>query len=98
MMAGLADHFGEDARLPAATAADIGVFLQTYAAESWDTKAAHRFRRVAPAEPLRITATPFGSTRTPTSRRPCSRPRPCAARATAMPAIATPTPAASTVR
>lgn len=59
MMAGLADHFGEDARLPAATAADIGVFLQTYAAESWDTKAAHRFRRVAPAEPLRITATPF---------------------------------------
>ncbi|MBI2527995.1 MAG: cytochrome b/b6 domain-containing protein [Candidatus Rokubacteria bacterium] len=59
MMAGLADHFGEDARLPAATAADIGAFLQAYAAESWDTKAANGFRHGSPAEPLRITATPY---------------------------------------
>lgn len=59
IMAGLDDHFGEDASLPPAAAAEIGAFLQTYAAEAWDTKAARLLSTVAPADPLRITAAPF---------------------------------------
>jgi len=59
LMDGLHDHFGEDAGLAPATAAEIGRFLQTYAAEAWDTKAAHRLSEVSAADPLRITAAPF---------------------------------------
>ena len=59
LMADLHDHFGEDASLPPAAAAEIAVFLQTYAAEDWDTKAARLLSNVAPTDPLRITAAPF---------------------------------------
>jgi len=59
LMAGLHDHFGEDASLPPAATAEIADFLQTYAAEVWDTKAARRLSEVSAADPLRITAAPF---------------------------------------
>ncbi len=59
LMGDLGDHFGEDASLPEAKAAEIAAFLDTYAAEAWDTEAARRFAVVSPGEPLRITATPF---------------------------------------
>ena len=59
IMAGLRDHFGEDASLPPAEAAEIAAFLQAYAAEAWDSKAARLLANVAPADPLRITAAPF---------------------------------------
>ena len=63
IMGGLSDHFGEDASLPPAAAAEVAGFLQTYAAEDWDTKAAQLLSNVSPADPLRITATPFWSRR-----------------------------------
>jgi cytochrome b len=59
LMTGLRDHFGEDASLPPAAASEIAAFLQTYAAEGWDTKAARRLSEVSAADPLRITAAPF---------------------------------------
>jgi hypothetical protein len=59
LMAGLPDHFGEDASLPPAAAAEVAAFLQTYAAEDWDTKAARLLSNVSSADPLRITAAPF---------------------------------------
>lgn len=59
IMAGLSDHFGEDASLLPATAAEIAAFYRSYAAEAWDTEAAHRFSNLSPAEPLRVTATPY---------------------------------------
>jgi cytochrome b len=59
IMAGLHDHFGEDAGLPPAAAAETAAFLQAYAAEAWDTKAARLLSNVAVADPLRITAAPF---------------------------------------
>ena len=42
-----------------AAATEIAAFLQTYAAEDWDTKAARLLSNVAPTDPLRITAAPF---------------------------------------
>jgi hypothetical protein len=59
VMAGLADHFGEDASLPADEARQIGAYLQTYSAEAWDTEAARRFAVTSPDQPLRITETPY---------------------------------------
>ncbi len=59
VMAGLDDHLGEDASLPPAAAAEVAAFLQTYAAEEWDTKAARLLSNVSPADPLRITAASF---------------------------------------
>jgi len=59
LMAGLPDHFGEDAGLPPAAAAEVAAFLQTYAAEDWDTKAARLLSNVSSADPLRIAAAPF---------------------------------------
>jgi cytochrome b len=59
IMADLPNHFGEDASLPPAAAAEVAAFLQTYAAEDWDTKAARLLSNVAPTDPLRITAAPF---------------------------------------
>jgi len=59
LMADLSDHFGEDASLPPAAAAEVAAFLQTYAAEDWDTKAANLLSNVSPTDPLRITAAPF---------------------------------------
>jgi hypothetical protein len=59
LMTRLDDHFGEDASLPADEARQIGAYLQTYAAEAWDTEAARRFAVVSPGQPLRITQTPY---------------------------------------
>ena len=59
LMASLDNHFGEDASLPAAKRDEIAAYLERYAAEDWDTEAARRFAVVAPADPLRITATPY---------------------------------------
>jgi cytochrome b len=58
LMANLGDHFGEDASLAPAMQAEIAAYLERYAAESWDSKAAHRLATLDPANPLRITATP----------------------------------------
>lgn len=59
VMAGLEDHFGEDATLDAVQAADIAGYLMAHAAETTDSKPAHVFRAVSTSDPLRITATPF---------------------------------------
>lgn len=59
IMAGLDDHFGEDATLDDATRNTIAAWLTANAAETWDTKAANRFRNVSAEQPLRITATRF---------------------------------------
>jgi cytochrome b len=59
VMAGLADHFGEDASLDPESAHGIAGWLAANAAETWDTEAANRFRTLDPAQPLRITAAPY---------------------------------------
>ena len=59
LMAGLPDHFGEDASLDAATAARIETWLATHAAETADTLPAHAFARTAPEAPFTLTETPF---------------------------------------
>ena len=58
-MAGLDNHFGENAELDAATTANLTDYLIANAAETTDTLPANRLRRVATAKPLTITATPF---------------------------------------
>jgi cytochrome b len=58
LMETLSDHFGEDASLRATTRDEIAAYLERYAAEAWDSKAAHRFAAVAPDNPVSITATP----------------------------------------
>lgn len=59
VMAGLDDHFGEDASLDPATAQSIAQWLSANSAETWDTEAANRFRILAADQPLRITAAPY---------------------------------------
>lgn len=59
IMGSLDQHFGEDASLLPATAAEIAAYLDTNAAETVDTEPANRFREVAANEPTRITATRF---------------------------------------
>jgi cytochrome b len=59
LMAGLQGHFGEDAGIDPQRAAEITGWLAANAAETWDTEAASRFRTVDPAQPLRVTATPY---------------------------------------
>lgn len=59
LMAGLDDHFGEDASLPEPTRMAVAAFLDRYAAEAWDTEAARRLAVVDPGDPTRITAAPF---------------------------------------
>ena len=59
LMAGLSDHFGEDASLPKTFTASIAAYLEAYAAEAWDTEAGNAMRIVSNADPLRITASPF---------------------------------------
>ena len=59
MMAGLENHFGEDASLSPDTGQAIAAYLAKYASESWDTEAANRLRVVDGAAPTQITATPF---------------------------------------
>ena len=58
LMATLDDHFGEDASIPAARAAEIAEYLAAHAAETADTKPARLFARVDPEDPGAITATP----------------------------------------
>jgi cytochrome b/mono/diheme cytochrome c family protein len=57
LMAGLNEHFGEDASLDAATTAEITAYLTAHSAEAQDTKPANLFRRVNPDAPLAITET-----------------------------------------
>ena len=59
MMAELQDHFGEDASLDVDSTRKISLYLQKYAAERWDSEAANSLRRVAPGDPLRITASSY---------------------------------------
>ncbi len=59
LMSGLADHFGEDASLDAATVASINAWLQTVSADQTDTKPANVFRQVATDNPVSISKTPF---------------------------------------
>ncbi|MCE6953164.1 cytochrome b/b6 domain-containing protein [Cereibacter sphaeroides] len=59
LMAGLPDHFGEDASLDTATVAEIEGWLVANAAEGSDTLPAHVFARVAPEAPFTISETPF---------------------------------------
>jgi len=59
MMAGLEDHFGEDASLGDSDTKDIAAYLSSYASEKWDSEAANNLRRVSNTDPLRITAAPY---------------------------------------
>jgi cytochrome b len=59
ILAHLDDHFGEDASLPAEKVAKISAFLAANSAETSDSFAANRFRRISAERPLEITATPF---------------------------------------
>jgi hypothetical protein len=59
LMAGLAGHFGEDASFDRQREREIADWLAANAAETWDTEVGNRFRAADPAQPLRITATPF---------------------------------------
>ena len=58
LMAGLPDHFGEDASLDPATAAQIEGWLATHAAETVETLPARIFARTDAAAPFTLTATP----------------------------------------
>jgi len=58
LMGDLGHHFGEDASLPPARRDEIAAYLERYAAEAWDSKAAHRFSVLSPQNPTSITATP----------------------------------------
>jgi cytochrome b len=59
MMAGLDDHFGENASLGDSARDEIAAWLATNAGERWDTEAANRFRKVSPDQPLRVTGTRY---------------------------------------
>lgn len=59
IMADLSDHFGEDATLDEDKAIEISQFLAANSGEFWSTEASARFRRVSPADPRRITASPY---------------------------------------
>ncbi len=59
ILSDLQHHFGADASLSPDLVAHISAYLDANAAEHWDTLPAHELRRIDPANPLRITATPF---------------------------------------
>lgn len=59
LLDGLDSHFGEDASLAPATVAHLRSWVLANAAEAYDTKPANLLRRVDPAAPFTITATPF---------------------------------------
>ncbi len=59
LIGGLDTHFGENASLDAATAARLRDYLVSNAAETADTLAANRLRRVDAGKPFSITATPY---------------------------------------
>ena len=56
VMAGLSDHFGENASLDAARTKALTDWLLANSGERWDTLPAHAFRVANPADPQRITA------------------------------------------
>lgn len=57
LMAGLPDHFGEDASLDGATTRAITDWLVANSAETADTKPAHLLSAITPADPFTITKT-----------------------------------------
>jgi len=59
IMAGLEDHFGEDASLEPKAVREISDWLVAHASENWDTEAANNLRRVSAENPWRITASPY---------------------------------------
>lgn len=59
VMADLSDHFGEDATLGEPKLTEVADYLVANGAETWDTEASNRFRRISAAEPRRITATRY---------------------------------------
>ncbi len=59
LMAGLSDHFGEDASLDAETVKELTAYLTANAAEHWDTEAARNFRRLDPKHPTSVTHSPY---------------------------------------
>ena len=59
LMTRLHEHFGEDASLDGPTTTRLAAWLVGNAAETFDTESANRFRLVAPADPYRVTATPY---------------------------------------
>ncbi len=59
MMAGLDDHFGENAFLPPGTRKSVTAFLTRHGAGNADTEAARHLREVDPDQPLRVTAAPY---------------------------------------
>ena len=63
IMAGLDDHFGEDATLKPDVTAALSSYLAANAAEHWDTRPANAFRQMGESDPLRITATPYWTRR-----------------------------------
>lgn len=56
IMAGLDNHFGENATLTPDLAKQLTVYLLGNSAETWDTRPANMFRAPNAEEPLRITA------------------------------------------
>lgn len=58
IVAGLDDHFGDDASLSAADTRRIADWLAANSAEKFDTAAANLMRTPSDTDPLRITATP----------------------------------------
>lgn len=63
LIAGLENHFGEDASLGKATAVKLDDYLAANAAETADTLPANRLRQIEAAKPFTITATPFWTRR-----------------------------------
>ena len=59
LMAGLADHFGEDASLEPNLMSSIRAYLVNNSAQKWDTRASRELAESNPSDPLRLTATPF---------------------------------------
>ncbi|MGE3536340.1 MAG: cytochrome b/b6 domain-containing protein [Candidatus Tectimicrobiota bacterium] len=59
LMHNLEEHFGENAVLEARVTRQLTLWLVSNAAETFDTEAANRFRRVAAEEPYRVSATPY---------------------------------------
>jgi cytochrome b len=58
MIGQLSDHFGEDARLPEETSAEISAWLEKHAAATVDSKPAVLWRNLREATPLALTDTP----------------------------------------
>lgn len=58
MMGRLSDHFGEDARLPKETSAEITAWLEKHAAATVDSKPAALWRNLREAAPLALPETP----------------------------------------